>query len=588
MRVDLLTRRNPIQPATLNAETRTVEVVLSTFADVRRSQFVERLSADPAHWDIPADGIPLLDGHRTGSFRDILGRVRDITFRDGKMIGTAHISDPDAWAAVERGDLRALSIGYAPKSHSDSRDPQTGLKVRTLTKTTLLEASLLPIGADPGATVRNHEMEPEVITEPEVTSGEITTRAEINAHIRSFGARGLTRTFIDGLIDEEPTLADANTRILAEMTTARPVITIGRSSEDPAVTRGFQAEALAASFTGAEPSDGARQYMDLGGSLLRHAALCLTRSGVTGVATMGTDALVTRAMGTTSDFPALMDDTGSRILMAGYQTAESPLKRIAIQRNLPDFREGHFLRAGGLPNLKEVTEAGEIKHSITLESGESFKLKTFATIMSLSRQLIINDNLNALGQWSTNAGIAAANTERELLLSLLLDGSGAGPVMSDGVRLFNAAHGNLAAAGAAPDVDELSAARLAMRMQTGLDGVTRINAAPKYLLVSADLETTGEKLLAELAATTVDGQNPFPGKLTLLVEPGLEEGSWYLFADPASVPVLAYGYLSSAPGPQLASRDGWDVLGREWRVVLDFGAGAIDHRGAFRNPGEGI
>jgi hypothetical protein len=51
------------------------------------------------------------------------------------------------------------------------------------------------------------------------------------------------------------------------------------------------------------------------------------------------------------------------------------------------------------------------------------------------------------------------------------------------------------------------------------------------------------------------------------------------------LPVLEYAYLSSAQGPQIASREGWDVLGMEFRVVLDFGAGAVDWRGAWKNPG---
>ena len=38
-------------------------------------------------------------------------------------------------------------------------------------------------------------------------------------------------------------------------------------------------------------------------------------------------------------------------------------------------------------------------------------------------------------------------------------------------------------------------------------------------------------------------------------------------------------------GPQVESRSGWDVDGVEIRVILDFGAGFIDHRGWFMNAG---
>ena len=66
--------------------------------------------------------------------------------------------------------------------------------------------------------------------------------------------------------------------------------------------------------------------------------------------------------------------------------------------------------------------------------------------------------------------------------------------------------------------------------------------------------------------------NPFGGKLTLLIEPRITGNAWWIFGDPATAPVLEFAYLTSAPGPQIASSDGWEVLGTEMRVVLDFGA----------------
>ena len=47
----------------------------------------------------------------------------------------------------------------------------------------------------------------------------------------------------------------------------------------------------------------------------------------------------------------------------------------------------------------------------------------------------------------------------------------------------------------------------------------------------------------------------------------------------------AFAYLNGADGPNVATREGWDVLGLEIRAVLDFGCGANDYRGTFLNPG---
>lgn len=578
-------------PDTLDIEAGTVEVVLTTGAPVQRGSHIEVLAIGRENVEF-GPRIPLLDSHRQTSIADIKGSVSNVRFEPGAVVATLNVSDPAALAAIARGDVTGVSVGYRVKKWSEGRDAKSGKRVRTATLFEIVEASLVAVPADVMAIMRSANMEEEVIDTgmAEIVSDppENATRAETNAHIRSAVSYArLPATFADGLIDRESTVEEARSAVFSEMQRRSvnvSTIRVGPSGDDPAVVTDRMAEALACRATGAAPSEGARAYMSLAMSDM--ARLSLQRSGATGIAMLGRDELLTRAMHTTTDFPNLLTSTGNRILMPAYQAAESPLKRLARQRSADDFRPISLVKLGEFGKLQKVTETGEIKALSTGEATEGLQLETFGGIFSLSRKAIVNDDLGAFARWAAMMGTAAAETEADQLVALLTVSSGFGPIMGDGKRLFHVDHGNLAAEAAAPDVDTLSAARLALRRQTGLDGVSPISATPKFFLVPPELETLGEKLLADLAATTVDSQNPFSGKLTLLVEPRLTRDDWYVFADPAVLPVLEYAYLSSAPGPQLTSRDGWEVLGREFRVVLDFGCGAVDWRGAYRNAGE--
>lgn len=88
-------------------------------------------------------------------------------------------------------------------------------------------------------------------------------------------------------------------------------------------------------------------------------------------------------------------------------------------------------------------------------------IETFARKIGVTRQVLVNDDLGASADLARRMEQAAAETEAKVMVELLEGGTGNGPTMSDGKALFDADHGNKAAAGAAISGDSFSEARLA-------------------------------------------------------------------------------------------------------------------------------
>ncbi len=592
---DMLTRGATIQPESFNEANRTVRVTWSTGAAVpRRDQqgpYSEVLSLDPAHVRLDRlRGASVLDTHRQGGLRDVIGVVDAAGVEGGAGWADVRFSArPEVQPVVDdvkAGVIRHVSVGYSVQKWLDGKDPSSGGRTRTAISWTPQEISFVPLPADPGASVRSST----VTTDSTTTTDDAGNRAGVNTAIRTIAiTAGLGAPWADGLIDTAATVEQARAAAFEELVrrgggairTQRAEV--GTGSDDPAVQVQRMQEALVSRILPSQaPSEAARPYVNL--SMVDMArALLQARGERVGMASR--EEVIQRAMHTTSDFPNLLTGTGNRVLLAAYQAAPNPLKALARQSTLADFRPKSLLRLSEMPKLQRVNEHGEVKSVSRSETKEGYSLDTFGQIFSLSRKAIINDDLGAFSDWSVAMGRAAAETEADQLVQLLIGSNGTGPAMGDGKRLFSPEHGNLGATGAPPTVPALSDARLAMRNQKGLDGKTPINATAKFLLIGSGLETVADQLLASIYAATPAEANPFTGRLIPLVEPRLPPTAWYLFADPAVMPVLEYAFLSSAQGPQMATREGWDTLGMEFRCILDFGCGAIDWRGAYRNAG---
>ena len=255
--------------------------------------------------------------------------------------------------------------------------------------------------------------------------------------------------------------------------------------------------------------------------------------------------------------------------------------------HLPDWVEAEWLKQFVAEQLEKVNQSGEFKRGTIGEAQETYRIETFGKVIGITRQVLINDDLDAFTRVPALFGTSAATLESDVVWGIFT----ANPAMADGATLFHASHKNLAGSGAALDVAGLAKARTAMAQQRGLDGKTLLNVRPSYLVVPSALELTAEQLLAQniVPAKAADVVPSSIRSLAVIAEPRLDPASgavpWFLVASPAAIDTIEYAYLEGQEGVALESRMGFDVDGVEVRARLDFGAKAIDWRGLHKNPG---
>ena len=304
----------------------------------------------------------------------------------------------------------------------------------------------------------------------------------------------------------------------------------------------------------------------------------------------GRNEVAQRALQPTSDFPSILANAAGRILRAAYAAAPQTFKPLGRQVSLTNFKPAGMVRIGDAPQLLEILEGGEFKRGAMADSGESIRLRTFGRVVGVTRQAIVNDDLGALTAVPEAFGAQASNLESNIVWGMIL----ANPIMADGQPVFSSAHANVASAGAAPDVTTIGVGRTAMAKRTDLNG-TVLNIVPRFLVTPPELELGA----AQLVTTTTPAQTSqvvpeAVRSLTPISEPRLSTGvnglagsptAWFLFASPAQIDTFAYAYLEGQTAPFIESRLGFDIDGVEIKARHDFGAGWIDHRGAWRNAG---
>jgi len=603
---------------------RTATLTWYTGAAVRRydarGPYEMRFSMEPGAVRmarLASGSAPLLNSHRDFTVDDVIGVITKAWIENGQGKATVRFSkradvDP-IWQDVQDGILRNASMGVAIHAVEDVTPQGAAMRQVLVTDWEPEEVSLVPIGADPGAGFKferatgpqEQKMEETITTATgEEARDELTINLDAERQAAALAERSRIREIekVGRTLGLDAQLVAQHVEAGTSIEDFRKLALDKRAEEDErapirsatAVVTRDEADTRRAGITAAllhryDPAlfplkdDLGRDWA--GQTLLDLARECLEASG-TRTRRMPRHEIAKLAL-STSDFPYILADVANKTLRQAYDAYPRTFLPFSRRRSAVDFKNINAVQLGEAPSLMKVNEKGEFTHGSIGESKETYKLATYGRIVSITRQVIINDDLGAFTRIPAGFGVAAATLESDTVWGIITSN----PNMGDGVALFHANHANLnSGAGSALALAGLGAGMAAMAKQKGLDGVTVLNVQPRYLAVPVALQLTAFQLVASNLAPA-QSANVVPDyirALTPIAEPRLDAVSataWYLFASPDQIDTIEYAYLEGQDGVYIETRQGFDVDGVEIKARLDFGAKAIDWRGMQKNAG---
>ncbi|MEE9452556.1 MAG: prohead protease/major capsid protein fusion protein [Gammaproteobacteria bacterium] len=297
---------------------------------------------------------------------------------------------------------------------------------------------------------------------------------------------------------------------------------------------------------------------------------------------LGSMELIGRAFThSTSDFPAILSNTANKAMLKGYEETAETFMTWTRKGSLPDFKTATRVDISTFPSLNKIPEGTEYRHVTLGERQESIQLADYGAMFTITRQAIINDDLDAFTRIPRKMGQAALRTVGNLVYALLTDN----PRMADNIPLFDAAHHNIG--NPMPlSIESLNAARIAMSMQQ--EQKVTLNIRPSFLVVPVALEGQANVLMNS-ETDPEQGNSGVPnavrGLAQVIADPRLDQVStttWYLTAHPSTYDVIEVAYLNGMAQPRLEQQKGWEIEGVSFKVALSAGVSALDFRTLYR------
>jgi hypothetical protein len=638
---------------TLDEAARTVDVIFSTGARVMHpmpgspgmkvmTQAV--VTPEAAMLDTLNSGAPVLRDHDHWSTDSIIGCVEQAWIEKGVAMARLRISAAagvaDDWTKISEGVAVQWSMSFRTHAVEIVPDPERpGEDLWLLTRWEPVEISLVPIGADPGAKTQGaapatctatiiHQSKEGVM--PEANPNTMTPEAAV---ITPQSAAPTSAPALDVKAIAKQAQQDERARAAA-IRDAAPALDAGDDLVKQAIDGGLTVEAFraraveafvaqrqaatrgiggpAASVT-ADASERFRQGAELGllarcgmkggernefTSLslreLARQSLSISAPGrsFTDARDMVGAAFTQSGAHSTSDFANILSNIMGKAALIGWDEAEETFQLWTSVGTLTDFKPTKRVGLGNFTTLSLKEEGGEYSLGTAGDRGESLTLATYGKMLRITREAIINDDLQLLSDLPRKMGRAAKRTIGNLAYAVLSDNA----ALRDGVALFHATHKNLSGSAAAPSVASLSAAEAAMMVQTEATGAATVvnadnpalNIRPRYILVPPSLKRSTVQLMTspvDPTATKGMASNPVAGLAEVISDGRMTGTAWYLAADPSMHDTIEVAYLNGQSEPYIEQTESWSTDGVKMKVRIDAAVGPRDHRALYKNAG---
>lgn len=288
----------------------------------------------------------------------------------------------------------------------------------------------------------------------------------------------------------------------------------------------------------------------------------------------------------TINLPGILGNVANKVLLEAFTRVDATYDRIADQADFSNFYTHSIFRLQATGEFAKIGGDGELKHGTMEQDSFTNKVDTYGLMLTMSRQDIINDDLNSFRSLTAQLARRARIAVEKALYLLVAESADV---------FYTAGFGNRLTVNPL-DITGLGAAEAALLGMVDANG-DPIYAQPRFLLVPSTLKFMAEQIWSSrnvmdfTANKARPTDNPYMGRfepistpfLNASTIPGSSPTTWYLLADPLMLAAFQVAYLDGRRAPTIETADTlFNVLGLQMRAYWDFGVARLDHRGAVK------